>query len=263
MTEDILDNVVLLGEGSPPSCHIVSMLGSVLIPETEDSPIRLIHKSLDHFLQDQSQCGDEWFVDVTLHCKAIAEQCRIASKSFMKTWSPKSDMDIGTIPAYISKYTLFGVFWYSAFDRHDLELFTSFFHCYFLPWLDVNVTDDNFLYFEIMDTICRQHGLARMRFEVDIHDSDTIHCVLQSSAAFYSHLHSQKESPLARKVTLECMKLDRKSMKLTGDDLNIDSVIFVDANGKTMYGFKITNTTLMPLYVSMFIFNVRDACICT
>ncbi|KAK0214465.1 hypothetical protein IW262DRAFT_1466198 [Armillaria fumosa] len=38
MTEGILDTLVL-DEGSPPSHHIVSMLGSVLSPETEDSPI--------------------------------------------------------------------------------------------------------------------------------------------------------------------------------------------------------------------------------
>ncbi len=72
---------------------------------------------------------DEWFVDVPLHRKAIAKQCRVVSKSFMKTWSPTSDMDIEAVPAYISKYALFGMFWYSepAFDKSDLELFTSFF----------------------------------------------------------------------------------------------------------------------------------------
>ncbi|PBK98170.1 hypothetical protein ARMGADRAFT_1161666 [Armillaria gallica] len=264
MTEDVLDNVVLLDEGSPPSRHIVSMLGSVLSPETKDSPIQLIHKSLDDFLQDQSRCGDEWFVNVTAHRKAIAKQCRLASKSFLKIWSSKSDMDIGAVPAYISKYALFGVFWYSAFDKSDFELFTSFFHSYFHPWLDV-VIDDNFLYFEITDMICRQHGLTRMRFQVDIRDSDTIHHLLRCSAAFYSHLHSQKESPLAGKVTLECMKVDfdGESIKPTGNNLNINGVVFVDADRKTKYGFKITNTTLVPLYVSMFIFNVRDVCIYT
>ncbi|KAK0439728.1 uncharacterized protein EV420DRAFT_1169158 [Desarmillaria tabescens] len=202
MTEDVLDKIVLLGKGSPPSRHIVSMLGSVLSPETEDSPIRLIHKYLDAFLQDRSRCGDEWFVDVALHHKAIAEQCRIVSKSFLKTWSPKSDMDIGAVPVYISKYTLFGMFWYSAFDKSDIELFTSFFPRYFRPWLEVVVTDGGILHFEIMDTFCRQHGLTRMPIEVDIRDSDTIHRVLQSSAAFYCHLHhSGEESPLAGKVT--------------------------------------------------------------
>ncbi|KAK0439725.1 uncharacterized protein EV420DRAFT_1769383 [Desarmillaria tabescens] len=261
MTEDVLDKIVLLGKGSPPSRHIVSMLGSVLSPETEDSPIRLIHKSLHDFLKDRSRCGDEWFVDVTLHRRAIAKQCRIALKSFLKTWSPKSDVDIGAVPAYISKYALFGVFWYSAFDKSDLELFTSFFRCYFLPWLDIVVTDSGVLHFEIMDTVCRQRGLTRMPFEVDIRDSDTIHRVLRSSTEFYRHLHhSSKESPLAGKVTLECMKLKMRngSFKPSGNNLNIEGVIFVDADGQTKYGFKIVNTTLVPLYVSMFIFDVCD-----
>ncbi len=208
MTEDVLDNVVLVGEDSPPSHHIVSMLGSVLSPETKDSPIRLIHKSLDDFLHDQSRCGDVWFIDVALHRKAIAEQCRLASKSFMETWSPTSDMDIGAVPAYISKYALFGVFWCSAFDKSDIELFTSFFHHYFHPWLDIVVMDDNFLQFEITNTICRQHGMTRIPFQVDICDSVTIHQVHQCSAAFYSHLHhSGKRAPLLERSHLSVWKL--------------------------------------------------------
>ncbi|KAK0438250.1 hypothetical protein EV421DRAFT_2037891 [Armillaria borealis] len=261
MTEEVLDKVVLFNTGSPPSHHILSMLGSVLSPQTEDSPIRLIHKSLDDFLQDQSRCGDEWFIDVTLHCQAIAEQCRIVSKSFMKTWSPKNNMDIEAVPAHISKYALFGVFWYSesSFDKSDLELFTSFFRHYFHPWLDIVVTDDNFLQFEITNTICRQHGMTHIPFKVDIRDLVRIHQVLQGSAAFYSHLHhSGKESSLSGKVTLECMKLKRTSLfsdwEPTGNNLNIDGVIFVDADMETRYGYKIANTTLVPLYVSMFHF---------
>ncbi len=132
----------------------MSMLGSVLSLETKDSPIQLIHKSLDDFLQDWSRCGDEWFINVAVHHKAIAEQYQLVSKSFMKTWSPTSDIDIEAIPAYISKYALFGVFWYSAFDKSDLEQFTSFFRGYSLPWLDIVVMHDNVLCFEIMDTFC-------------------------------------------------------------------------------------------------------------
>ncbi len=266
MTEDVLDSLVLLDEGSPPSHHIVSMLGSVLSPETKDSPIQLIHKSFDDFLHDQSRCGDEWLIDVTVHRKAIAEQCRLASKSFMETWSLKSDMDIGAVPAYISKYALFGAFWYSAFDKSDIELFTSFFHHYFHPWLDIVVTDDNFLQFEITDTICRQHGMTRIPLEVDIRDLVTIHRVLQCSAAFYSCLHySGKESSLAGKVTLECMKLKHTGLSLepTGNNLNINGVIFVDADMETTYGFKIANTTLVPLYVSMFYFDSGTLAIST
>ncbi len=264
MTEDVLDNIVL-DEGSPPSCYIMAMLGSVLSPEMEHSPIQLIYKSLDDFLQDWSQCGDEWLVDVTLHHKTIAEQCWVTPKSFMKTWSPDICMDIKVIPAYVSKYALFEVFWYSTFDESDIELFTSFFRHYFLPWLDIVAMDGNVLHFEITDTICRQHGLTHMTFKVDIHDSETIHRVLQCSAAFYSHLHSSKENPLTRKVILDCMKLKETGEGLwepTSNNLNIDSVIFVDVDRKTRYGFKFANTALVPLYVSVFIFNVRDVCIC-
>ncbi|PBK98114.1 hypothetical protein ARMGADRAFT_568599 [Armillaria gallica] len=258
MIEDVLDNVVLRGKGSPSSHRIISMLGSVLSPETEDLPLRLIHKSFDDFLQDRSRCRDEWLVDVTLHRKAIAEQCRLASKSFMETWSLKSDMDIGAVPAYISKYALFGVFWYSAFDKSDIELFTSFFHHYFHPWLDIVVTDDNFLQFEITNTICRQHGMTCIPYGINIRDSVTIHQVHQCSATFYSHLHHPgKESSLAGKVILECMEIDFDE-KPTGDNLNINGVIFVDADRVTRYGYKITNTTLVPLYVSMFYFNLSD-----
>ncbi|PBK66601.1 hypothetical protein ARMSODRAFT_1086715 [Armillaria solidipes] len=248
MTEDVLDKVVLLNTGSPPSHHILSMLGSVLSLQTEDSPIRLIHKSLDDFLQDQSRCGDEWFIDVTLHRKAIAEQCRIVSKSFMKTWSPKSDMDIEAVPAHLSKYALFGVFWYSASDKSDIELFTSFFRCYFLPWLDTVATDDNIIHFEVMDTFCRQQGLTHLSIQVDIRDSVEFHNVLKASTHFYYHLHqSSKESLFAGKVTLECMDP-------TGNNLNINGMIVVHEG--TEYVFKISNTTLVPLYVSVFSFNV-------
>ncbi|SJL17581.1 uncharacterized protein ARMOST_21133 [Armillaria ostoyae] len=236
MTEDVLDNIVL-GKGSPPAHHIVSMLGS-------------------------SRCGDEWFVDVTLHRKAIAEQCQTISKSFLKTWSPtESNMDIGAVPAYISKYALFGVFWYSDFDASDLEPFTSFFRHYFLPSLDVVAIDGNTLQFEVMDTFCRQQGLKHLSIETNIRHSVGFHNVLQQSAHFYGYLHqSSKESSLAGKVTLECMKLGRakNNWEPTGSNLNIDGVIFVDADGETEYGFKFANTTSVPLYVSVFCFHVSD-----
>ncbi len=97
--------------------------------------------------------------------------------------------------------------------------------------------------------------MIRIPFEVDIRDSITIHRVLQCSALFYSHLHhSGKESSLAEKVTLECMKIDFDG-EPTGNNLNINGVISVDTDWKTSYGFKIANTTLVPLYVSMIFFS--------
>ncbi|KAG7440927.1 uncharacterized protein BT62DRAFT_909410 [Guyanagaster necrorhizus] len=124
------------------------------------------------------------------------------------------------------------------------------------------------VHFEIMDKLCRQHGLTRMPFKVKIDDPDTIHRILQRSAHFYWHLHqSSQGSPLAGKVTLECMKLQETRDFIRGSDkvlmpdphghnLNIGGVIVVNVDEKAMYGFKITNTTSVCLYVSMFYFDV-------
>ncbi|PBK59431.1 hypothetical protein ARMSODRAFT_899277 [Armillaria solidipes] len=134
----------------------------------------------------------------------------------------------------------------------------------------VIAADGDLIHFEIMDKLCRQHGLTRMPFEVKIDDADAIHRILQSSADFYWHLHrSSKGSPLAGKVNLECMKLkesgeytDDLEEVLTpdpnGDNLNVEGVIMVDVNEGAIYGFRITNTTPVPLYVSMFYFDVSD-----
>ncbi|KAK0439721.1 uncharacterized protein EV420DRAFT_1733548 [Desarmillaria tabescens] len=141
MTEETLDDLVL-DQGSPPSHHIVSMLGSILSPETEDSPIRLIHKSLDDFLQDRSRCGDEWFVDVTLHRVTLAKRCLTSLTSFLLEWSKinSHSSDFIAVPEYLSRYALFGALWHiNAFDKTGLELFASFFRRHFLPWLDVHL----------------------------------------------------------------------------------------------------------------------------
>ncbi|KAK0452945.1 uncharacterized protein EV420DRAFT_1557705 [Desarmillaria tabescens] len=130
--------------------------------------------------------------------------------------------------------------------------------------------DGDVLHFEIMNELCRQHGLIRMPFEVNIDNSDAIRRVLQSSTNFYWYLHhSSKGSPLAGKVELECMKLEgtgeytddlEEILKPdpNGGNLNIGGVISVDVDEEAIYGFKITNTMSVPLYVSMFYFDVSD-----
>ncbi len=120
--------------------------------------------------------------------------------------------------------------------------------------------DGNVVHFEIMDKLCRQHGLTRMPFVADIDDLDALRRILQRSAHFYWYLrHSSKGSPLARKVALECMKL-KETGEYTDDleqvlmpdpddnNLNVGSVIMVDTNEEATYGFKITNTMSVPLY---------------
>ncbi len=163
----------------------------------------------------------------------------------------------------------------------------------------VVAADGDIVHFEIMDEFCRQRGLRRMPFEVEIDDADAIHRILQSSADFYRYLHRStgKRSPLAGKVILECMKLkeigeytddleevlmpDPNSDNLNilipdptpnpnsdnsnvltpnpnREKLNVEGVITIDVDEDAIYGFKITNTTSKPLYVSMFYFDMSD-----
>ncbi|KAG7440956.1 uncharacterized protein BT62DRAFT_956394 [Guyanagaster necrorhizus] len=129
--------------------------------------------------------------------------------------------------------------------------------------------DGDVVHFEVMDERCRQHGLTHMPFKVKIDDSDTIHRILQSSADFYWHLYrsTSQGAPLSSNVTLECMKLKetgrftddlQEILEPDGDNLNIEGVISVDVDEDAMYGFKITNMMSVPLYVSMFYFDVSD-----
>ncbi|KAK0214317.1 hypothetical protein IW262DRAFT_1514363, partial [Armillaria fumosa] len=126
------------------------------------------------------------------------------------------------------------------------------------------------VHFEIMDSLCWQHcGLTCMPFEVKIDDANGIHCILQSSAGFYWPLHcSNKWNPFTGKVMLECMKFDETG-EYTNDlqaglkpnsnkNLNVRCEIIVDVHEGAIYGFKITNTMSVPLYVSMFYFNASD-----
>lgn len=129
---------------------------------------------------------------------------------------------------------------------------------------------DNHVHFEIMDERARKHGLMHMPFKVEINDAEAIHRVLQSSADFYWHLHrSSQGSPLAGKVGLECTKLietgdytdDLEEVLMpepSGKNLYDGNVIKVDVDEEAMYGFKITNTSAVPLYVLMFYFDISD-----
>ncbi|KAK0187308.1 hypothetical protein F5146DRAFT_1105099 [Armillaria mellea] len=133
----------------------------------------------------------------------------------------------------------------------------------------VITVDGDVVNFEIMDKLCRQHELTRMPFNIKIHDSYTIHCVLQGSADFYWYFHhSSKASPLSA-CTLECMKL-RETGEYTdmleavwipdpnGNNLNVGGVIMVDVAEEAIYGFRITNTSAANLYVWMFYFDMSD-----
>ncbi|KAK0218653.1 caspase domain-containing protein [Armillaria fumosa] len=131
------------------------------------------------------------------------------------------------------------------------------------------IADGDDFHFEIMDKLCRRHGLERMPFKVKIDDSDTIYHVLQSSADFYWYLHHSSKGRLLAPNTLECMKLKETGAYTSdfedifmpdpdGHNLNNGDVIMINVDEEAIYGYKITNTASLPLYVSMFYFDVSD-----
>ncbi|KAK0473088.1 hypothetical protein IW261DRAFT_718627 [Armillaria novae-zelandiae] len=255
MTESILDNLILHGEGSPRSHHIVSMLGSLLSSNAKDSPIRIIHKSLDDFLQDRNRCGDEWFIDVTLYRREIIEKCGGILKSFVKSQFPSMDMNTEAVSVSAIKQAFLGLYRFAAFDDSEHGPLTSISPGYFLSWLADIATDHHVSPFEIVNTLCRQYSSTRMSFKDDTRDDwDTIYNFLRRSADFYRSLqvhHSIQNSDLAGKVTLvpeQYGHVQPDSIPLN-DEVN---VLIEDISG-----YKITSTASVPLFITMLYYDMN------
>ncbi|KAK0473095.1 hypothetical protein IW261DRAFT_718766, partial [Armillaria novae-zelandiae] len=256
MTESILDNLILHGEGSPRSHHIVSMLGSVLSSDTKDSPIRIIHKSLDDFLQDRNQCGDEWFIDVTLYRREITEKCRDILKSFVKSQFPSMYMNAEAVSVTVIKEAFLGLYRYSTLDNSEYELFTSIPPGYFFSWLGDIAADHHVSPFEITDILCRQYSSTRMSSKADTRDDwDTIYNFLRRSADFYRSLqvrHSIENPALAGKVLLRLEYYGHVQPQCIS--LNDEAVVFVD---KAIRTYKIISTASVPLFITMFYYDMN------
>lgn len=140
------------------------------------------------------------------------------------------------------------------------------------PHLGVDVLHSGRIHFQVMNRICRRYGLEHMPFEVDNNPDDVRH-ILRSAADFYWNLsRSNRTNPFnTSRITVECVRLketgqytDFLEEVLMPDpdciDLNRDGevVINIDENEDTKYGFKITNRTDVPLYSSIFYFDISD-----
>ncbi|SJL11654.1 uncharacterized protein ARMOST_15060 [Armillaria ostoyae] len=65
MTDEALDTLVLR-PGDPPGHRIMAKLGCVA-HGTSTGYYRIFHTSFHDFLQNRSQCGDQWYIDVAEH----------------------------------------------------------------------------------------------------------------------------------------------------------------------------------------------------
>ncbi|KAK0229532.1 hypothetical protein EDD85DRAFT_131047 [Armillaria nabsnona] len=74
MTAKALDALALLPE-DPPAHRILAKLGSV-VRETPTRFYKLFHVSFYDFLQNRSQCGDQWYIDLNEHRTRLHQRRR-------------------------------------------------------------------------------------------------------------------------------------------------------------------------------------------
>ncbi|KAG6808940.1 hypothetical protein H0H92_002293 [Tricholoma furcatifolium] len=134
--------------------------------------------------------------------------------------------------------------------------------------LDVH---DGLVSFEIRDPICRQYDLTHMSLDdIPAHDFEHLLSVLRNAAYFYCFLrHSRKDTRLIEKVQLECLELE-PSGELTSDleevfvpksgggNLIIGGRIILKVDEDIPYGFRITNSSNIPLHAIFLYLGIND-----
>lgn len=135
--------------------------------------------------------------------------------------------------------------------------------------------NEGFVRFHVMEQVCRDYGLTVMPFDnVRVEETDYLMSILRSAADFYWNLHhSNKSGTLSSKVNLECIQLvpsgevdnDFDPIVVPAADsngqevnLNVGGMIIIDIEEDARYGFRIKNTSDVPLYVALFYFDASD-----
>ncbi|KAG6914260.1 hypothetical protein DXG01_001403 [Tephrocybe rancida] len=135
-------------------------------------------------------------------------------------------------------------------------------------------TQEGQVEFEVMDLICCEHGLECMPLNnVQTNDPDHLFAILRAAADFYWYLcHSNKQGSLAQWVQLQCFELVDSGttddsgnivFQKSGQILITDGAFELKAQAKdalpsdyeTVYGYKVTNNSKVPLYVALFYFD--------
>ncbi|KAG6899196.1 hypothetical protein C0993_012399 [Termitomyces sp. T159_Od127] len=124
--------------------------------------------------------------------------------------------------------------------------------------------------FGIGNEICRQYGLTDMPYDVAVDDTDKVLSILRCASDFYSRLdlnHPNKGNSLKGKVHVGCHKLIARTTEDLGTfldreeaNLNKEGLIDIgdDLGDDTPYGFTISNSLNLPLYVALFYFDMSD-----
>ncbi|PPQ88397.1 hypothetical protein CVT25_011276 [Psilocybe cyanescens] len=134
-------------------------------------------------------------------------------------------------------------------------------------------TSGAFVRFNVTNKICHRHGLTCMPCDgIRIGETERLRSVLRGAAEFYWNLQHKSKNPqniLTNKIHLECFKVMRTYtmdpqakdiliLEPVGDNLNINGTTYIDVGDEAQYGFKIRNHSTLPLYASLFYFDVSD-----
>ncbi len=138
--------------------------------------------------------------------------------------------------------------------------------------LDMDLVEDR-ITFRIGDRTCLNEGLKNMPYSIPL-DIHRICHVIHRAADFYWYLHrSSRRNAFVHKVHFQCTKLKEvhryhgSKLQLTlvpeGENLIKGGIMTIEADEKTPYGFAVVNNSDIPLFVSVFYFDVSDLSIGT
>jgi hypothetical protein len=149
------------------------------------------------------------------------------------------------------------------------------------------IPENEHLVLHILDRRVTKHGLTRIPHVLAC-NPDTVYSVLGAITRYYRHLNREpsvypnkpsadeptagklslgaKKNVLREKVGIEFTKLEyffdefdfRLLARPCGDNIFMNGIIRLDADTGDVYGMKITNKTLLSLYVSVFYFDNSD-----
>ncbi|PVF99210.1 hypothetical protein CPB86DRAFT_814161 [Serendipita vermifera] len=187
---------------------------------------------------------------------AFALQVRAGEEQDLRIHVPMEQGLLGAFEAFaqVMKESELGRFKIMLVDKEKAELSLSL--------------ENGSVVFNILDPLVTMYGVTQIPFKVNPEAADIIH-VLRHAAHYYWHLRrTSSDKNLINAVDVELTALrevdgeyydDLSPMRVPGGpNLNVDGVVNIVVDKRTMYGIKLVNKTSRPLYPYLFFFDSGD-----
>ncbi|KIJ63462.1 hypothetical protein HYDPIDRAFT_29274 [Hydnomerulius pinastri MD-312] len=134
---------------------------------------------------------------------------------------------------------------------------------------DLDLTfEESGVVINLQDSAVTKYGLTRTHFVVEP-TVEALYTAIHAAAHFYWHLRRKSNMPgLHKKISVEVTELVRSEEEFddelnpvsqpVGQNLICENVVDLRIKEDAIYGFKITNNSNVPLYVSLFYFDNSD-----